>query len=122
MSGYLNLLPKPWSACLLLSLLCTASAQAQSRLRDPFERPAPALVPKNVGVGDSAAASENPWKPELRAVMFDGARSLVDIGGRIMALGDRQAGYQLIRVAERSAVLRKDGSELTLTLDKEKLP
>ena len=122
MSGDLTFPLTAWPACLLLSLVCTASAQAQARLRDPFERPTPVLAPKNAVVVDSAAASENPWKPELRAVMFDGARSLVDIGGRIMALGDRQAGYQLIRVAERSVVLRKDGSELTLTLDKEKLP
>lgn len=99
------------------TLLWSAGAAPQKLLRDPFERPKATPVAKS----ESEAATKPEWKPELRAVMYDQGRSLVNIGGKIFAVGESMAGYRLIKVEERSAVLLKDGVQIKLMLDKERL-
>ncbi len=96
----------------------THDAAAQKPLRDPFAHPKAAVL-SHV---DTTIAIAEEWKPELRAVMFDKERSLVDVGGKILALGETVAGYRLIHIEERSATLSKDGHSTILKLDKEKLP
>lgn len=97
---------------------------AAAPLRDPFERPAaPRAAPAGAGVGegssDGADASAPPpaWVPELRAVMYQRGRSLVNISGSVLAVGETVHGYRLVRVAERSAVIARDGITIQLTLD-----
>ena len=98
-------------------LLCAGSAAAQTRLRDPFERPPAAPVP--VAPEVPLAAPEAAPKLELRAVVFDGQKSLINVGGRILGMGETIAGYTVVKVEERGAVLAKDGARLKLMLDKE---
>ena len=98
--------------------LMAGSAAAQKLLRDPFNHPKPTVLARP----DTPVVVSEEWKPELRAVMFDKGRSLIDVGGKILALGESVGGYRLIKVEERSAVLSKNGVQITLKLDKEKLP
>ncbi len=111
-----------WRARSLMALaLLGASVPdvfAQKLLRDPFAHPKITAPPRV----EATPPSAEEWKPELRAVMFDKAHSLVDIGGKILALGESVAGYRLIRIEERSATLSRDGHPITLKLDKEKTP
>ncbi|MEC5217189.1 hypothetical protein RCH09_002146 [Actimicrobium sp. GrIS 1.19] len=104
--------------CVLIAVLalCSASTLAQG-LRDPFERPAQAPLTRSAVPG----SAETDWKPDLRAVMLDRDQSLVNIGGKILAVGESVNGYTLVTVRERSAILIKDGIRITLMLDKERL-
>ncbi len=99
------------------ALLWSGGAAPQKLLHDPFERPQPASPAKSKL--EPLPAIEG--KPELRAVLYDQGHSLVNIGGKILAVGESVAGYQLIKVEERSAVLSKDGVQIKLMLDKERL-
>ena len=104
-----------WScACLLL---CVSSASAQIRLRDPFEKPLAAPLP--VALPAAVVVPEAVPQLTLRAVVSDGQKSLINVGGRILGLGEAIAGYTVVEVQERSAVLTKDGARLKLMLDKE---
>lgn len=101
-----------------LAVLIEGNAAAQARLRDPFQAPpAAAVVPAPDAQLQTAPAPE--WKPDLRAVVYDGKKSLVNIGGHILGLGESIAGFRVVTVEERSAVLVKDGVRLKLMLDKE---
>lgn len=96
------------------TVLWSADSAAQKLLRDPFDHPMATPVAKS-----GPEAPTNPeWKPELRAVLRGNGRSLIDLGGKILAPGESMAGYRLIRVEERSAVLSKDGVQIKLMLDK----
>ena len=120
---------KPRSACasvmILLALgigvmLAEVGAYAQTVRRDPFAQPVlpkpAALSPGEAPVADALPA----WQPELRAVVFDGLHSLVNISGRVLALGESHAGYKVVSINERSVLLEKNGIRLGLTLNKEK--
>lgn len=109
----------------LLSLLILAAAgtlaqaaHAEGRWRDPFAHHAPPAATAPLPSGEVAAAAPESIPP-LRAILFDGSKSLVNIGGRILAVGESAAGYRLLKVDERSATLVKGGKRITLTLDKD---
>lgn len=128
----LALLAHCLAPCLLLSpSLATAaaapvpapeSAPVLLKLRDPFARPAAAptrpaaALPETAG--DAAPAlAPSPWQPQLRAIMFDQGRSLVNISGAVLAAGESVHGYRVVRIEERSVVVSHGGATLTLTLD-----
>jgi pyruvate/2-oxoglutarate dehydrogenase complex dihydrolipoamide acyltransferase (E2) component len=113
--------------CALCALCAPCGAATPQRLRDPFERPAaPAPAPRVAAAdgthADAAAATATdaapPWKPELRAILYDQARSLVNISGVVLAIGESVRGYRLASIDERSATLVKGGASIRLTLDK----
>ena len=112
---------------LLAAALCApcapSGAAAPQRLRDPFERPAaPAAAPApRVAAAADVAAAPAPWKPELRAILYDQARSLVNISGSVLAIGESVHGYRLAGIDERSATLVKGGATITLSLDKREI-
>lgn len=100
-------------ACTALALALATGAMAQP-LRDPFARPAtPAIVP--------AEAATEPAQPELvlqlRAVMVGPGRSLANINGQILAVGEWFGDYQLIKVDERAVMLARRGVKSVLALD-----
>lgn len=91
------------------------AANAQTFWRDPFERP-------KLAAGSTMMKSEitgADWSPTLRAIMYDKKRSLVNIDGKILALGESLQGYRLTKVEERSVVITKNNVDLKLMLDKE---
>lgn len=83
-------------------------------LRDPFARPAiPASAPTTEAPGTAHAAVA----PQLRAVMVAPGRSLANINGQILAVGEWFGDYQLIKVEERAVTLAKRGVKSVLALD-----
>jgi len=92
----------------LLAALLLAFHAGAAPLRDPFQRPAasrPAVTP---------AAQEKP--PRLRALVLNGARSLANIDGEVLATGEQHAGYTVLRIDTRGALIARAGHELLLTM------
>lgn len=104
---------------LLLAVL-PASAQAQIQ-RDPFARPAAAIAAAVSASASSelAVAPAPPAPPRLRAVMYEPGKSLVNIDGRILAVGDSFGDYRVTAISERSATLTRRGARSVLVLDQE---
>jgi len=106
---------RPAMLALALATLCAGGAAA-APLRDPFLRPAlarPAPPP----------APETPSAPpRLRALVLGGAHSLANIDGNVLAVGERHAGYTVLRIDARGALLARDGRELLLTMQDKDTP
>lgn len=102
----------------LVAMYALAGAAPQAPLRDPFQRPA-APAPVAQPAAASAVADAPAWTPELRAVMYDRAHSLVNVSGTVLAVGESVHGYRLVKVSERGVVMVKGGASIKLTLDKE---
>ena len=100
---------------LILSLAAFARAgAAEPADRNPFARPARSALPA-VTAQPSSAAETGPTF-SLRATMAAGANSLVNIDGRIVAIGDVYAGYRLVSVGEGSAVFVRNGIRFPVTV------
>jgi hypothetical protein len=101
-------------AAALLALASGAAVQAQP-LRDPFVRPAP---PPAAVAAESAAAEAVQVPLQLRAIMVTPGRSLVNINGHILAVGEWVGEYRVVRIRERSVTLAtRAGAKNELTLD-----
>jgi hypothetical protein len=98
-----------------LATACRAEEPHTVLQTNPFERPA--IVEKQE---NTAMNSNRPATPtlQLRATMQAGSRSLADISGKIIGIGQKIDGYRLVSVGERSVVLSKNGSSKTLSVDK----
>jgi len=110
---------------LTLSLWVAASAcfaggdEVRKLHNDPFDQHRghrPGLQPQQ------AAATPPLWRPELRAVLVAGDRSMADVGGIIVKLGGEVDGFRLLEVRDRKAVFVKGGTRLTLSIDRNKEP
>ncbi len=91
-----------------------ADEDGRIRLRfDPFAQP-------DAQTGGSGrpgpAGSQRAWSPELRATLVSGERSLVNLGGTILELGEEAHGYRLLEVREDEAVFERSDSEIVLKL------
>lgn len=98
-------------ALLLLTGGATLAADTDDAGHNPFARPARVS-------GTIPLPSSEPNAPtfELRATLAAGAGSLVNIDGRIIALGDVFAGYRLIAVGEGNAVFARNDVLYPLTI------
>jgi hypothetical protein len=100
--------------------VCIAGGDGASKLRnDPFDQHRtnrPDLRPQ------PTAATPQAWRPELRAVLLAGDRSMADVGGIIVKLGGEVDGFRLLEVRDRKAVFVKNGARLTLSIDRNKEP
>jgi len=91
----------------LAALLLAAHAGA-APLRDPFQRPA---------ASRPAVASATPEKPpRLRALVLNGARSLANIDGQVLAVGEQFSGYTILRIDARGALIARAGQEMLLSM------
>ncbi len=92
------------------------AADAESRIRlrfDPFTQPGA----QTAGPGRPGPAGSQPaWSPELRSTLVSGERSLVNLGGIILELGEEAHGYRLLEVREGEAVFERAGSEVVLQM------
>lgn len=95
---------------LVILLLSTALPSSAAELRDPFARPAPAAPPP------VAAAKVPPEPLRLRALILNGTRSLADIDGGIVAVGDRGPGYTVLRIDERGVLVARGGRQQLLVM------
>ena len=106
----------------MIAMLVLASASATAQVqRDPFARPARAAASQaRAGdAGDAIDVAVPRAAPQLRAVMYEPGKSLVNIDGRILATGDRYDDYLVSAIGERSATLTRRGARLVLVLDQE---
>jgi hypothetical protein len=105
-------------AILILMLALATDAGAQIR-RDPFARPASALMPSPAQAEEAAAPAAPPAPPRLRAIMYEPGKSLVNINGRILAVGERYDDYRIDAIGPRNATLTRRGVRSVIVLDEE---
>ena len=114
--------PRAAHACALGAALA-AGAAAQPLRHDPFARPRLGPAPASgAAPGAAAPAEADPWRPVLRAVMQAGRDSVVNVDGRLVAIGETIDGYRLVKVEDARAVFSKDGRRTTLTMHDAGLP
>lgn len=91
--------------------------------RDPFEvlRKSPAAVPppERPAAGSPGQSRQEPDSPNLRlrAVIYDQTKSLVNIGGMILEVGEFIDGYRVMSISERYVVLSGKGQQIRLSVD-----
>ena len=97
-----------------------AAAQADGLKHDPFARPLlappPAAAASAPAYTARAPLPEPIWNPELRAIMLAGPKSIVDVGGTLVRIGEHINGYRLAEVHEETAVFVNDKKRVTLSL------
>jgi len=107
-------------AALLACAPGLAHPQADAPLKhDPFVRPAQVALqrlkpqPQNAG---AIAAQETAWNPELKAVMLAGAKSMVDVDGQMVGIGEEIHGHKLLEVRDGEAVFIIGGKRRTVAM------
>lgn len=104
----------------LLCLPGLAAAQAAGLKHDPFARPVlvprPASAESVPGNSVKAPVPDSIWKPELRAIMVAGPKSIVNVAGALVRIGEQIDGYRLVEVHEETAVFVKNTKRVTLSL------
>ena len=105
----------------VLLILATVALQAGAQVRrDPFARPAGALAIAAVTTSEAAAvAAAVAAPPRLRAILYEPGKSLVNINGRILAVGDSFEDYLVSAISARSATLTRRGMRSVIVLDEE---
>jgi hypothetical protein len=100
-------------ALFLLPAGAAATATPGNPLRDPFARPIPAAA----AAPAAAAPDALPPAPlHLRAVILNGARSLANIDGEVVAAGDRTPGYTVLRIDARGVLVERAGRRQLLAI------
>ena len=100
----------PTLALVLAGLAANVLATPPRILRDPFVSRLPASAP----VADTVPVPATP--PRLRAVVLNGAQSLANLDGKVVATGERVAGYTVLRIDARGVLLGHAGSQHLLTM------
>ena len=102
----------------VVALSAFATAQAAEPqvelLRNPFTRPATAeLVASAVNMNDVLTMGGN---TRLRAVLVAGPKSIVNLGGVILQIGESTNGYRLLEVGEGTATFNRKGEKIVFSL------
>lgn len=97
-------------ALVLAGLAANVLATPPRIVRDPFVSRLPASAPL------AAVAPVPATPPRLRAVVLNGAHSLANLDGNVVATGERVAGYTVLRIDARGVLLGHAGSEHLLTM------
>lgn len=102
-------------AFLLLSLLAALSfAETGYELRhNPFAR---AFEGTTSSAGYSNDANSR-GEMELRAILFDEKRPMVNVGGSILELGDEYSGYVVREIRRDSAIFYREGRATLLQME-----
>ena len=105
------------SLVILTMLVFGPYVVAQELRHDPFKKPdfLQQLSSKKVEVPqeDTIILLEG----ELRAIINAGPRSMANIDGNILTMGEELEGYRLVGVRDREAVLERNGYRQILTID-----
>ncbi|MDO6460689.1 hypothetical protein Q4485_08270 [Granulosicoccaceae sp. 1_MG-2023] len=95
----------------LCLFLAAPPALADDALRyDPFSHTPPAPA------SDAETVQRTPLALRLRAVVVAGKRSMANIDGKLVKVGQQFEGYTLVAVEAKAVTLRKDGEEFVLKL------
>jgi len=112
----------PLPALVLATVLAGApewSFSEEAKLQhDPFARPALTSLQRGSKGGPAgsgkAAAAEPGRRLNLQALMMAGPRSMANVDGMMVRIGDQVYGYRLVAVHERQAVFEKNNKRFTL--------
>ncbi|MCB1753933.1 MAG: hypothetical protein KDJ38_00330 [Gammaproteobacteria bacterium] len=111
-----------WSGLLLCLILYTGPALATSYpelQHDPFSYTKD-LDNSQSRVRDQDSDGKPPaaatWQPRLLATIVAGPRSMANVGGKVLSLGQSVDGYKLIEVGKTSATFEKNGQSYVLQL------
>ncbi len=112
----------PLLAFVLAAVLAGApelSFSEEAKLQhDPFARPALGSLQRGSKGGPAgngkAAAAEPRRRLNLQAVMMAGPKSIANVDGMMVRLGDQVYGYRLVAVHERQAVFEKNNKRFTV--------
>lgn len=99
----------------LTAVLLPVAATAEPLRHDPFARP--------FQLGSSTASTDvnNPGSPRLIAVIVAGKKSLVNLNGTIIGIGEEKDGYRLLRVRDRKAIFKKGKKRVVLDMEMQSL-
>ncbi len=108
--------------CVMLVIVVGSSPAAYSAphlQHDPFARPLlAAMEPKGNSIPATAGREEAPsWSPNLIAVMVAGPRSMVNLDGTIVAIGQEMDGYRLVQVRDHEATFIKGKQRIVLKME-----
>ena len=92
-----------------MSVLISAASLAEPLLHDPFTRPVLSAVVAN--------GADTPLKPRLIAVMVAGNKSLVNLDGTIIGIGEEKDGYRLVKVEDHKAIFTKSKKHVVLEME-----
>ncbi len=104
-------MPRMLPALLLLPAMA-ASALLAAEPVNPFSRPLLEPTPE-----PGAPVSESIDRPLLRGVIVAGDRSIANLNGTLLAIGEEVSGYRLDSVSEEGATFVHDGEPVTLYLE-----
>ena len=82
-------------------------------LRDPFVRPPPPAPPAAALLAEPAP---EPPPLHLRAVILNGARSIANIDGDIVGIGDQARDYTVVRIDAHGVLVTRAGKRQLLTI------
>ncbi len=95
-----------------IPLTANGDSDVQGLEHNPFNRPV--FVTR---IETSTSAVEQPeWPHVLQATLQAGSRSLANVNGRLLSIGEEYEGYQLIRVGEGAATFSKEGATITVVV------
>lgn len=97
----------------IVPAVCVADSNPTIK-RNPFERPTmEALEPNPVSTGDRP---DEEWSPKLHAVLVSGSKSLANLGGIVVQIGETANGYQLVSVGEGVAIFERNDERVVLSV------
>ena len=92
----------------------TAASEPQIELqRNPFARPAVEELIINTATVNEGRVEQDPG---LRAVLVAGSKSVVDIGGAILQIGECTDAFCLLSVEEGKVLISRNDKEIVLSL------
>lgn len=112
---------------------CAEAADLAPQLkRNPFQAPAPkresaktelpatavARVARAAAAPTYTPPSAPDWK--LRAVLYAGDQSMINVNGEMISVGEELEGYRLLQIQEREAEFVKQGVKFVVTMDEGK--
>lgn len=106
-------------AALFLVVLAAGLASAESK---PTLRHNPFVRPDAVPAAPDAGPASRSGAPLLRATLVAGARSIVDLNGKLLAIGEEVDGYRLLEVRAWEAVFEYRGRRVTIEVDPREAP
>ena len=106
-------------AAVLAGLPKSSFSQGEKLQHDPFARPALAGLqhgsrPGPARNGEPTGASTRRLK--LHAVMVAGPKSIANVDGTMVRIGDQIYGYRLVEVHERGAVFEKNKARFVVSI------
>ena len=99
---------------LLSSAICSADQQTRLLKKNPFIKPTN-LVDLPVSNNDRQEGTEA--ELVLRATLTSINRSIANVNGNMLSVGDKIEGYELIKIQVGAATLVRGGKKLTLQVN-----